>query len=80
MQTHKRTQCEDSSTGNILRHRSWSHDLDDEDEVASENALLNEANEPRFAHERTNELAQAALSKLFTDRRDYALDDYREHY
>ncbi|XP_011138737.1 mucolipin-3 [Harpegnathos saltator] len=50
MQTHKRTQCEDSSTGNILRHRSWSHDLDDEDEVASENALLNEANEPRQNH------------------------------
>ncbi|XP_032677501.1 mucolipin-3-like isoform X2 [Odontomachus brunneus] len=46
MQTHKRVQREDS-TGNILRNRSWSHGLDDENEVASENVLLNEANEPR---------------------------------
>lgn len=45
----KRLQHEDSM-GNNLQNRIWSHGDESEDEIASENALLNEVdrNQPRF--------------------------------
>lgn len=45
----KRIQYEDTSVGNNLENRIWSHGDESEDEITSENALLNEVfvNEPR---------------------------------
>lgn len=59
----KRIQHEDISVGNNLQNRMWSNGNESEDDIASENALLNEVNEPRFVYKRAN------LSKLFADRR-----------
>lgn len=49
MEAHRRRhQPEDTSAGNKLQNRTWSHGNDsEEEEIASENTLLNEANEQR---------------------------------
>jgi len=41
MQARKRIHHEDTSVGNGLQNRTWSHDSEEE-EIASENTLLNE--------------------------------------
>lgn len=48
MEARNRIQREDISTGNMLRNRSWSHGLDNEENISSQNRLLNETNEPRY--------------------------------
>ncbi|TGZ45801.1 mucolipin-3 [Temnothorax americanus] len=52
MEARKRTpQHEDTSVGNKLQNRTWSYGNDsEEEEIASENTLLNEASEQRQNH------------------------------
>ncbi|KAM0733435.1 Mucolipin-3 [Formica fusca] len=60
----KRVQHEDTTVGNNLQNRTWSHGDESEDEIASENALLNEVDEPRQSHSTPMECKTCPITTL----------------
>lgn len=56
----KRLQHEDS-VGNNVQNRIWSRGDESEDEIASENALLNEVGQPRFVREQVRSYRNYSL-------------------
>lgn len=55
--------------GNSLQNRTWSLGDESEDDIASENALLTEVDEPRFVHKRarSSKSFDQKLSALIRD-------------
>lgn len=71
METQRKELQRENSTGNNLQSHIWTQSDSEEEEIASENALLDENDEPRFVCER------AYQNYLLI--KDYAFVDYHEY-